>query len=328
MSGIIFWTCLTSAISALQLAPMQWQERAQQESGEERVTAKSRPMMNLTARMPSVVSSSTSSNPGGPRMEIKILENLFQVTIERRNLRNRHHPRFCERGLWSILVFSRVEKWSCRARSIRETWENFLGFGSSVPFCVLRRWLRTHVSALWLGHCVCQRGWCLCLWLVCCRGRRQFGVHRGSVTLRLCSTTSSTVMWQVTFAVAHLRLLLHHLLLQRPLLFPTFGVLLRFMGICGTPIRLVLLYSPGVLAPYGTCGLFLVSLTWVMAASRAPIIVSWGTRRDLLGQTSSRREVRHPVWSIGSRREWRGVSSRHGLKCLFVESEDRLVYFF
>ena len=38
-------------------------KRAQQESGEERVIAKSRPMMNLTARMPSVVSSSTSSNP-------------------------------------------------------------------------------------------------------------------------------------------------------------------------------------------------------------------------------------------------------------------------
>ena len=38
-------------------------KRAQQESGEERVTAKSRPTMNLTARMPSVVSSSTSSNP-------------------------------------------------------------------------------------------------------------------------------------------------------------------------------------------------------------------------------------------------------------------------
>ena len=38
-------------------------KRAQQGSGEERVTAKSRPMMNLTERMPSVVSSSTSSNP-------------------------------------------------------------------------------------------------------------------------------------------------------------------------------------------------------------------------------------------------------------------------
>ena len=39
-------------------------KRAQQESGEECVTEKSRLMMNLTARMPSVVSSSTSSNPG------------------------------------------------------------------------------------------------------------------------------------------------------------------------------------------------------------------------------------------------------------------------
>ena len=38
-------------------------KRIQQESGEERVTEKSRPMMNLTARMPSVVSSSTSSSP-------------------------------------------------------------------------------------------------------------------------------------------------------------------------------------------------------------------------------------------------------------------------
>ena len=39
-------------------------KRSQRESGEERVTAKSRPMMNLTARMPSHVSSSTSVSPG------------------------------------------------------------------------------------------------------------------------------------------------------------------------------------------------------------------------------------------------------------------------
>ena len=39
-------------------------KRAQQESGEGRVTGKSRPMMNLTARTPSFVSSSASSNPG------------------------------------------------------------------------------------------------------------------------------------------------------------------------------------------------------------------------------------------------------------------------
>ena len=39
-------------------------KRIQQESGEERVTSKSRPLMNLSSRMPSVVSSSTSSSPG------------------------------------------------------------------------------------------------------------------------------------------------------------------------------------------------------------------------------------------------------------------------
>ena len=38
-------------------------ERAQQESGEGRVTVKSRPMMNLIAITPSFVSSSASSNP-------------------------------------------------------------------------------------------------------------------------------------------------------------------------------------------------------------------------------------------------------------------------
>ena len=39
-------------------------KRAQQESGDERVTAKSKPLMNLIARTPSFVSSSTSVCPG------------------------------------------------------------------------------------------------------------------------------------------------------------------------------------------------------------------------------------------------------------------------
>ena len=39
-------------------------KRSQQDSGEERVTAKSRSMMNLVARTPSLVSSSTSVSPG------------------------------------------------------------------------------------------------------------------------------------------------------------------------------------------------------------------------------------------------------------------------
>ena len=40
------------------------EKRAHQQSGEERVTAKSRPIMNLTERTPSAVSSSASTNPG------------------------------------------------------------------------------------------------------------------------------------------------------------------------------------------------------------------------------------------------------------------------
>ena len=61
-------------------------KRAQQESGEERVTAKSRPMMNLTARMPRSCLLQLHQTRGGPRMDIKILENLLLVTIERGNL--------------------------------------------------------------------------------------------------------------------------------------------------------------------------------------------------------------------------------------------------
>ena len=66
-------------------------KRAQQESGEGRVTAKSRPMMNLTARTPSFVSSSASSNPGRTSYGYQDPGNLFQVTIDRGNLRDRHH---------------------------------------------------------------------------------------------------------------------------------------------------------------------------------------------------------------------------------------------
>ena len=62
------WNHLLSLLNIIQFSSTvccaAMAQRAQQESGEERVTAKSRPMMNLTARMPSVVWSSTSSSPG------------------------------------------------------------------------------------------------------------------------------------------------------------------------------------------------------------------------------------------------------------------------
>ena len=64
MSGIICCACLTLAISILQFALLQWRSDLKKDSGEERVTAKSRPMMNFIARTPSIVSSSTSVSPG------------------------------------------------------------------------------------------------------------------------------------------------------------------------------------------------------------------------------------------------------------------------
>ena len=61
-------------------------KRIQQESGEERVTAKSRLMMNLTARMPSVVSSSTSSSPVKTWYGHQDPGKSVQETIDRGNL--------------------------------------------------------------------------------------------------------------------------------------------------------------------------------------------------------------------------------------------------
>ena len=60
-------------------------KRAQQESGEGRATAKSRPMMNLTARTPSFVSSSASSNPERISYGYQDKKDMF-LTIERGNL--------------------------------------------------------------------------------------------------------------------------------------------------------------------------------------------------------------------------------------------------
>ena len=96
-------------------------KRAQQESGEERVTAKSRPMMNLTARTPSAVASSASTNPG--RTSYGYQDPERSVPSDDRTVKpvQPSQPRLYARGLWSILVFSRVEKWNCSARSIGET---------------------------------------------------------------------------------------------------------------------------------------------------------------------------------------------------------------
>ena len=84
-------------------------KRAQQESGEGLVTAKSRPMMNLTARTPSFVSSSASSNPertsyGHQDPEISVPSDDRPGKLVETSRSN------YSQGYGSNLVFSRVEE--------------------------------------------------------------------------------------------------------------------------------------------------------------------------------------------------------------------------
>ena len=77
-------------------------KRAQQDSGEGRVTAKSRPMMNLTARTPSFVSSSASANPGRSSYgyqdpEQPVLDDRAGKPVET------SRSDYFTKGLWSIL---------------------------------------------------------------------------------------------------------------------------------------------------------------------------------------------------------------------------------
>ena len=96
-------------------------KRSQQDSGEERVTAKSGPMMNLTARMPSVVSSSTSSNPVKTWYGYQDPGKSVPSDDRSGKPEKPSPPGSSKEDYGQILVFSRVGKRSYGARSIGET---------------------------------------------------------------------------------------------------------------------------------------------------------------------------------------------------------------
>ena len=127
MNGIICWPYLISAILALQPASQQWQNELNKNQ-EKDVSQLNHDLWWIwpQERLRSCLLQPHQTR-WGPRMDIKILKDLFQLTIERETCGN-VKIRLFTRVLWSILVFSRVEKWSCRARSIGETWGKFLGF--------------------------------------------------------------------------------------------------------------------------------------------------------------------------------------------------------
>ena len=119
----------------------------QQDSGEERVTATSRPMMNLSARMPSVVSSSTSvilvkrSYGNQKSLEYNCWErgairptwyrhrpnmNASDFYYHEQFMESFSSPNYSKMGWWPCLVFSRVENWNWVVRAIGATRRNFL----------------------------------------------------------------------------------------------------------------------------------------------------------------------------------------------------------
>ena len=73
MSGTIFCVCSTSAISVPSIVLKRCRKEHKEDAGEERVTAKSMPMMNLVSRYsvrdPNVLASIASESPGKTKSE-------------------------------------------------------------------------------------------------------------------------------------------------------------------------------------------------------------------------------------------------------------------
>ena len=90
--------------------------RSQQDSGEERVTAKSRPMMNLIARTPSFVSSSTSVSPVKNITEIKIHGNQLLEKIDQGNLvKNQIYSK-------PLIITTMSHSWRASLQQIIQNW--------------------------------------------------------------------------------------------------------------------------------------------------------------------------------------------------------------
>ena len=91
-------------------------KRSQKDSGEERVTAKSRPVMNLIARTPSFVSSSTSVSPGENITKIKIHGIQLLEKIDQGNL--------VKKQIYSkpLIITTMSNSWRASLQQIIQNW--------------------------------------------------------------------------------------------------------------------------------------------------------------------------------------------------------------
>ena len=100
-------------------------KRIQQESGEERVTAKSRPMMNLIARAPSHVSSSTSVSP--VKRSYGSQDPWSSITVTLNNLWKASLQQATQSGMMTVLGLLKSGKLILRHTSYRGDLMKLLG---------------------------------------------------------------------------------------------------------------------------------------------------------------------------------------------------------
>ena len=126
MSEIICWIFFNiSHFSSTVCTVLQrWQNELNKDSGEERVTAKSRPMMNLTAR---IAFGRVFFNFIKPGEDLVWISRSLKICCRRRSIGETWEPSPPDYSKEDYDQSWSSQKWSCGARSIRETWENFLG---------------------------------------------------------------------------------------------------------------------------------------------------------------------------------------------------------
>ena len=123
-------------------------KRAQQDSGEERVTAKSRPMMSLIARAPSTLSSSTSERPGKKSYES---QSDWSAKAEK-NDRTILPVVDCHKQFIESSYSARYSRWDDDKAWSSQEWKADKSMDDRTGQPVVTSWAKTHESQSSFSH--------------------------------------------------------------------------------------------------------------------------------------------------------------------------------
>ena len=133
MNGIIFCVCSTLAISVLPTASKRCRREHKEDAGEERVTAKSKPMTNLESgcrvRDPNVLASTASESPVKTKSESQLPLSSWneQQTSTGRPVLGASSSNYCE---WNIDDKWCSQEWKSNemlgARTVRPVYDKFV----------------------------------------------------------------------------------------------------------------------------------------------------------------------------------------------------------